>query len=146
MDFSTIRKLKHPTIGKFDYLLADLGYNNIQLDQNRGFSYSHPQPLDMRYSPTSKTPASHLLSTSTLYSLTQLLHEYGQVSQPDKVASWILQFHQKQAITTTDQLVESLKEGSGRIPYKLVSKVFQAIRMAVNGEARKIEQLVESSV
>jgi len=118
-----------------DGVFADLGLSSLQLDTGpRGFSYATDGPLDMRMSQDGLT-ARELLETTDADDLAQLLREYGEVDGPRRIANKIHAAVAGGEMNTTGDLRKAIDSAlRGTAPPALLSKVFQAIRIAVNDE------------
>jgi 16S rRNA (cytosine1402-N4)-methyltransferase len=131
-------------IDKVDGILYDLGVSSFQFDiPERGFSYNHDAPLDMRMDPSSPTTAADLVNHASFHDLKNLLHRYGEEPSAKWIARAIEQQRAIQPIETTFQLVNVIKQA---LPQKVLSKkghpakrTFQALRIAVNDELRVFE-------
>ena len=127
-------------IDRVDGSLVDLGVSSPQLDEaGRGFSFSHPGPLDMRMSDEGETLAD-LLERVDVRELTRILREYGEEPFARPIARAILQVVEKHGARSLDtaRLAEVV---SGAIPRKAwprsihpATRTFQALRIAVNDE------------
>ena len=126
-------------IFEVDGILYDLGVSSPQLDTpERGFSYNHDAPLDMRMDQTASLTAKEVLNEWSYENLVRIFFRYGEEKFSKQIARKIEQAREKQPIETTGELVELIKAGipaaarrTGGHPAK---RVFQAIRIAVNDE------------
>ncbi len=122
----------------FDGILADLGLSSNQLDDpSRGFAFMRDGPLDMRFDSRRGLSAAELINRSDVAELTQLLRENGEVERAGQVAEAIWE---SRPITTTAQLrdaVSGVARSRGRI--HPATQVFQALRIAVNDELRRLK-------
>ncbi len=127
------RFLKLHRVGQVDGILADLGVSSHQLDvPERGFAHKFDGPLDMRMNPEAGQPASEWLNEVGELELRKVLAEFGDVERPAAVAAAIVR---ALPIATTTELKAVLEPFSQRgRNAKLPSRVFQAIRIAVNRE------------
>lgn len=125
--------------GNVSAILMDLGVSSWQLDRpERGFSYSHEAPLDMRMDNTAPVNAAELLNTAAEAELTRILREYGEEKFANRIARRIVQHREQQPLQTTGELVEIVRDAipaparrTGGNPAK---RTFQALRIAVNTE------------
>ncbi|WP_431029388.1 16S rRNA (cytosine(1402)-N(4))-methyltransferase RsmH [Lysinibacillus sp. LZ02] len=132
-------------IHKVDGILYDLGVSSPQLDTpERGFSYHHDAPLDMRMDQTAELTAAHVVNEWSYEDLVRIFFRYGEEKFSKQVARKIEEARKKAPIETTGQLVELIKEGipaaarrKGGHPAK---RIFQAIRIAVNDELGVAEE------
>lgn len=124
-----------------DALYMDLGMSSLQVDAaERGFSYSHDAPLDMRMDPRQDLTASTVLNEWPESRLKQILREYGEERYSGGIAREIVR---RRPLETTSELVDAIKAGmptaarfgSGH-PAR---RTFQALRIAVNGELEAID-------
>jgi len=124
---------------KADAILLDLGVSSMQIDQpERGFSYAVDAPLDMRMDPTQEESARDLVNTWGERELMTIFRKYGEERYAKQIARAIVRQRQKHEFERTGELVDTIKAaipaparfGEGH-PAK---RVFQALRIAVNGE------------
>lgn len=121
-------------------VLFDLGLSSLQLDQERrGFSFQHDEPLDMRRDPSSQDlRAADIVNTYSEDELARLLFEYGEEPFSRRIARRIVL---ARPLETTGQLVEAVltavPERRGRV--HPATRVFQALRIAVNRELELLE-------
>ena len=126
-------------------ILLDLGLSSHQLQRSgRGFSFQGDEPLDMRFNPEAGQTAAHLLSTASGATLEQIFREYGEEPQARRLARWVVENRRRQPLKTTRQLVEFIQQAmgpGGRRGGKLhpATRVFQALRIAVNRELEQID-------
>ncbi|WP_202623809.1 16S rRNA (cytosine(1402)-N(4))-methyltransferase RsmH [Sporotomaculum syntrophicum] len=122
-----------------DGFLFDLGVSSYQLDNpERGFSYMHDAPLDMRMDATGPVTARHLVNELPERELASIISRYGEERWAARIAAFIVKARGKNEILTTGELVEIIKEAipararrEGPHPAK---RTFQALRIAVNNE------------
>ncbi len=126
----------------FDGALLDLGVSSHQLDTaSRGFSFRHDGPLDMRMDPSSGSPASDLVNTGDEAGLVRIFREYGEEPQARRVARAIVAERERLPFMRTGQLaalIEKVLGRRGRI--HPATRVFQALRIAVNDELGALRQ------
>src|SRR5262249_25100863 len=118
-----------------------------QLDAaERGFSFSARGPLDMRMNPNEGEPASSLLQWMNERELADLFYTLGEERHSRRVARKIVEARQRQPLETTEQLAELVRRcvprARGRHPIDPATRVFQALRIAVNDELRSLERLL----
>lgn len=116
-------------------VLFDLGVSSFQFDHHeRGFSYRHESPLDMRFTPSGET-AGDILNTSSLEELTRVFREYGEDPSAYKLANAIVRRRGLAPYQTTIDLRDTIVQ---HIPplhqNKTLARIFQALRIAVNRE------------
>jgi 16S rRNA (cytosine1402-N4)-methyltransferase len=132
-------------------VLMDLGVSSLQLDEEeRGFSYAHDAPLDMRMDPTTGITAADVVNTYDERSLTRVLREYGEERFAQRIARNIVRARSTEPLTRTGQLVDILRASipaatrkTGGNPAK---RTFQALRIEVNRELEVLERAVPASV
>src|SRR4051794_21177160 len=131
-----------------DAVLAGLGVCSDQLgDAARGFSFQQDAPLDMRLDPSGRETAAGLLRRLGERDLADLFFEYGEERFSRRIAHKIVEVRQRQPLETTEQLAElvrrCLPRPKGRRPaIDPATRVFQALRIAVNDELSVLEGLL----
>lgn len=138
-------------IDKVDGILADLGVSSYQLDNpERGFSYMHDAPLDMRMDREAPFSAYDVVNDYSEEELHRVIKEYGEENWAKRIANFIVKAREEKKIETTFELVDIIKRA---IPAKArregphpAKRTFQAIRIEVNGELRIIEQTILDGV
>ena len=129
-------------IDRIDAAFMDLGLSSLQIDEeDRGFSYSHNTALDMRMDTTQSFTAETILATYSASSLAQIFREYGQERFSGPIARKIVQVRQENPIKTSGQLVDLVDHvipRAHRAPGNPAKRVFQALRIEVNGELDKL--------
>jgi 16S rRNA (cytosine1402-N4)-methyltransferase len=134
-----------------DHVLLDLGVNSAQLtDASRGFSFEREGPLDMRYDRTQKRTATELVNALSEGELADLIYYNAQEGHSRKIAKRICQLRRERRITTTGTLaraVEAAIGGSGRSASRTnpATRVFQALRIAVNRELDNLREFLEQA-
>jgi 16S rRNA (cytosine1402-N4)-methyltransferase len=129
-------------IGKIDGALLDLGVSSHQLDTpERGFSFQTDGPLDMRLDPDGPITAADLVNTMSGEQLERIFREYGEEPAARKVAVKLARERMVKPFTTTLELAETVESviprRSGTHP---ATRIFQALRMAVNRELETLEE------
>lgn len=151
-NFSEIREiLDELGIDKIDGAVMDLGVSSYQLDNaERGFSYMHDAPLDMRMNRDNPKSAYDVVNSYSEGELTKIFYEYGEEKWSARIAKFIVEKRNEQEIKTTGELTEIIKAAipkaarmEGGHPAK---RVFQAIRIEVNGELEILKQAVSDFV
>ena len=125
----------------FDGALLDLGLSSDQLTppaggSGRGFTYSRNEPLDMRFDSTKGQTASQLLSQANVQELERIFREYGEDRHGGQLARKIASKRKIEPVRTTFDLVTIV----GTTEPKVLSKIFQALRIAVNDELTRLKQ------
>lgn len=127
-------------IMKFDAMLLDLGVSSYQLDTaERGFSFQREGPLDMRMGDSSQT-AADIVNTAELSELVHLFREYGDEPRAMTMATRIVRERLKHPITTTTELAALIAAGMPSGPRHPATRIFQALRIAVNEEITSLER------
>lgn len=132
-------------------VLADLGCSSHQFDvAERGFSYMHDAPLDMRMDTDAPLSAYNVVNEYSESDLRRIIFEYGEERFAPKIAQLIVRHREESPIKTTHQLSDIIKSAippqkraDGPHPAK---RTFQAIRIEVNGELDAIKPLISSAV
>lgn len=136
-------------LGLFDAMLIDLGVSSPQLDQaERGFSFYHEGPLDMRMD-TSKGPtAADLLAALTEDELNELFKELGEIPKPYRVVRAIVHDRKEAPFVTTKQLASLIERVDGwhRKGFHPATQYFMALRLRVNSELEVVDQVLEKLV
>jgi len=121
-----------------DGILLDLGVNSLQLDSpERGFSFRHDGPLDMRLDRSSGESAAELVNRRSETDLADLIFRYGEEPSARRIARAIVAERRKQRITRTSELAEIVRRNASRSRrpgLDPATRTFQALRIAVNGE------------
>lgn len=130
--------------------LLDLGLSSFQLDSpQRGFSFNHEGPLDMRMDFRNKITASKIINNYSEYKLAQLFHEYGEFRQAKRLAKEIVSKRKIKKIETTSQLRHIVEGISRWRPQKgkthPAAKIFQALRIEVNQELNSLSKFLEKT-
>lgn len=151
MNFSQLDQVA-PGI-RFDFVLADLGVSSMQIDNpERGFTFKHDGPLDLRLDPTSGTPASKRLRELEESELSAMLTENADEPYADQIANTIIQtFRHGEAIETTRQLAAVIEKALSFLPAgerkdavkKSCQRTFQALRIDVNSEFEVLYDFLE---
>lgn len=126
---------------KVDGILLDLGLSSMQLDTpERGFSFQQDAPLDMRFDPASPTTAADLVNTLSQAELADLIYRYGEERASRRIAQAIVR---ARPLRTTRQLaavIESVLPRRGHV--HPATQTFQALRIAVNQELDRVENVL----
>ena len=127
-----------------DAAFMDLGLSSLQIDEtNRGFSYSHDAALDMRMDVSQSTTAATILATYDEKSLIRIFREYGEERFAAPIARKIVKTRESNPLTTSSQLVDLVDNvipKAHRAPGNPAKRVFQALRIEVNGELDKLSR------
>ncbi|MFK7731731.1 MAG: 16S rRNA (cytosine(1402)-N(4))-methyltransferase RsmH [Pseudomonadales bacterium] len=128
--------------GEVAGILLDLGVSSPQLDNaERGFSFQHDGPLDMRMDPESGASAAEWLAIVDEAELCRVLKTYGEERFARRIAAAIVQQRQEKAITRTAELAELIKQAHPRWEKDKhpATRSFQAIRIHLNQELEELE-------
>jgi 16S rRNA (cytosine1402-N4)-methyltransferase len=130
----------------YDGALLDLGVSSHQLDTpGRGFSFRHDGPLDMRMDPSAGEPAALLVNSAPEAELTRIFREFGEEPQARRVARAIVAERERLPFTRTGQLaalIEKILGRRGRV--HPATRVFQALRIAVNDELGSLRRALDT--
>jgi 16S rRNA (cytosine1402-N4)-methyltransferase len=129
--------------GSCDGVLLDLGVSSPQLDEaGRGFSFQQDGPLDMRMDQRQGLTAARLLNEATAEELARIFWELGGERDGRRFARAIVHDREHRRFETTRQLADLIERLSPRRGRKAhpATKVFQAVRMAVNDEIGSLQQ------
>ena len=133
---------------QIDGILADLGVSSHHFDTTeRGFSFRYDAPLDMRMNQRSELTARDIVNEYDEEQLAHVLRLYGELKNGRKLAAVIAKARKSSPIETTGQLAELLSPHLGKDREKKdLAKVFQALRIEVNGEIRALSQMLHAAV
>lgn len=124
-----------------DGILLDLGLSSRQLeDANRGFSFLKEGPLDMRFDPRQGETAADLINNLTAEELADIFRRYGEETHSRRIARLIIANRPLQTTTELADLIENEIGRRGRPGRHPATQVFQALRIAVNGELNEVER------
>jgi len=130
-------------------VLLDLGVSSPQLDvAERGFSFQNDGPLDMRMDSRQPQAAADLVNTATSEELAKIFWEYGDERESRRFAKAIVHDREQKSFRTTRQLAELIERLSPRRGRKAhpATRVFQALRIAVNDEIGSLERGLEGAL
>lgn len=132
---------------RFDGIVADLGVSSAQLDcAERGFSFRYEAPLDMRMDERQELSAEEIVNHWDEVALADIFYRYGEERFSRRIARRIVE---RRPLTTTTQLASAVassmpgKSRNGKI--HPATRVFQALRIAVNGELTALETFLEKA-
>ncbi len=139
--------LEEAGVGGVDGILLDVGVSSWQVDSpNRGFSFRFDGPLDMRMDRDSPLTAEEIVNTWPQEELARIIYTYGEEKASRRVAAAIEARRRQKAILTTAELADLvasvIPRHSGAHP---ATKVFQALRIAVNDELGCLERALEQA-
>ncbi|MEO5645341.1 MAG: 16S rRNA (cytosine(1402)-N(4))-methyltransferase RsmH [Bacteroidia bacterium] len=130
-----------------DGILADLGISSHQIDEpGRGFSTRFDGPLDMRMNRSASMDAEEVLNTYDERQLRNIFREFGDIDNAGKLAMAVLAAREETSIRSIAELKEAI---AGCVPkgkeFQYLAKVFQALRIEINGEMEALKQLLQQS-
>jgi 16S rRNA (cytosine1402-N4)-methyltransferase len=134
-----------------DGILFDLGVSSLQLDETeRGFSYAHDAPLDMRMDRTTGKTAADVVNTYSAADIARVLRVYGEERFASRIANAIVQERSRQPLVSASRLADLVRDSipaatrrTGGHPAK---RTFQALRIEVNAELAALELAVPAAV
>ena len=132
-------------IDSVDGILLDLGVSSRQLDEPaRGFSHRFDGPLDMRMNPLSGITAFDIVNGWSEYELARTFRRYGEEPRAKIIARQVVS---RRPLNTTDDLAEVVRRSvPQRQESKALARVFQSLRIAVNGELNSLEIALQAAV
>ena len=138
-------------VGQVDGMLFDLGVSSPQLDDpQRGFSYMHDAPLDMRMDRSAPLTAREVVNGWEEAELKRILWRYGEERYAGPIAAAMVRARQEHPIETTLELVDIIRgampKAALREKQHPAKRSFQAIRIAVNDELGAVERMLEAAV
>lgn len=151
-NFSDLPKyLSSLAIKKVDGILLDIGVSSMQFDlPEKGFSFMHDGPLDMRMDPNNELTAELIINTWSESELGKIFREYGEEKRWRLAARKITETRKEKPITTTLQLAEILKKA---LPVPFAKRgihpatlIFQALRIAVNEELDVLKKILPEAI
>lgn len=150
-NFSNIASiLDNLGIDTIDGMLMDLGVSSHQLDEaERGFSYMHDAPLDMRMDTRSKRSAYDVVNSYSKEALADIIYRYGEEKWAKRIAEFIVAEREQKPIETTFELVSAIKKavpkGARKDGPHPAKRTFQAIRIEVNGELDILDNTIDDA-
>lgn len=130
-----------------DGIIADLGVSSHQFDTpDRGFSFRFDATLDMRMNTKAGKTAAEIVNSYPVEDLERIFRMYGEVEGSRRVAALLAAARDNQAILTTGQLRDALASIlPPRMEHKALAKIFQALRIEVNGEMKDLEHFLKGA-
>ena len=140
--------LRAEGVSEVDGVLADLGVSSHHFDAaERGFSFRADAPLDMRMNRGGKTTAADVVNSYEPARLIAVLRDLGELDQAHRIAGRIVEARRTAPIQTTGELIESVRPLVPRNDEnRWLSKLFQALRIEVNGEMEALKMALEQSL
>jgi 16S rRNA (cytosine1402-N4)-methyltransferase len=142
-DFGSV--IENLSNSHFDGIVLDLGVSSMQIDNaDRGFSFMHDGPLDMRMSKVGMS-AAEFINEAAEEVIAEVIYKYGDETASRKIASKIVYERNLEPITTTDRLARIVRSAIGfrKSKIDLATKTFQAIRIFINNELEQLEHFLE---
>ena len=135
-------------VTEVDGILADLGVSSHHFDAlPRGFSFRGEAPLDMRMNQRGGETAADVVNNRTEEQLATILSQYGELDTTWKIAACIARARAIKPITTTAELVAAVAPCTPKKDEsKFLTKLFQALRIEVNGEMEALKMALEQSL
>ena len=135
-------------VTQVDGILADLGVSSHHFDAvERGFSFRGDAPLDMRMNRRGVRTAADVVNGASAEELTRILRDWGELDTSWKVANCLLRAREKSPIRTTAELVDAVRPCTPKKDEsKFLTKLFQALRIEVNGELEALTMALEQSL
>jgi len=132
---------------EFDIILADLGISSPHLDDpTRGFSFRFDAPLDMRLDQSQGEPATMMIASLDRESLIRIFRDYGEVTQSHRLVDEMIARRRTDPIRTTFALAKATIHSYGqKRGGDILPQVFQALRIAVNGELDALNVLLKEA-
>lgn len=140
--------VKYNGFDKVDGILADLGVSSHQFDTSeRGFSFRFDAPLDMRMNALAERNAEDVVNTYDIADLERILRIYGEVDNSRRAAERICHAREHARIHTTGELDKALESVLPKFQeHKYLAKVYQALRIEVNGEMEDLKGFMEGCI
>jgi 16S rRNA (cytosine1402-N4)-methyltransferase len=141
--------LRRVGVAAVDGVLADLGVSSMQLDdQERGFSFRHRGPLDMRMDRSSGAPLSERLQTVDEATLADVIFQFGEERHARRVARAVIAARDRGELTDTTALAAVVRRAAGGRGWQRIdpaTRTFQALRLWVNAELDGLDTFLETS-
>lgn len=140
--------MRYHGVEQIDGLLADLGVSSHHFDdESRGFSFRFESPLDMRMNKRSSKTADDIVNNYAEEALADIFYLYGELKNSRKIASLLVKARQEKKIETTGDFIAVVEPLFKREREKKdLAKLFQALRIEVNGEMSALKELLTSVV
>jgi 16S rRNA (cytosine1402-N4)-methyltransferase len=139
--------MRSERLGSLAGALFDLGLSSLQLgDESRGFSFGAQGPLDLRFDPTAGEPASQLLMQTEEATLARWFAEWGELPNARRLARAVVEHRRRETIADVQDLKRAVAAVWGANPHpRLLARLFQALRIAVNDELTRIPVALEQA-
>ncbi len=134
-------------IDKVDGILLDLGVSSYQIDEpTRGFSYTKNAKLDMRMNKEQCLTAEDVINTYSKEALTDIFFKYGEEKFSKRISEKIISAREEKRIETTYELADIIRLAVPKDAIDSFKRIFQALRIEVNGELKDLEKAVKDSI
>ena len=140
--------LRFNGVNSADGLIADLGVSFHQFDEpERGFTFRHDAPLDMRMNKNSAVSAADLLKNTEESALADIFYNYGELTNSRRIAKEIVAARSEKPLTSVNDIIAAIgKLAPFRQEHKFYARVFQALRIAVNHEIDYLKEMLEQAL
>lgn len=141
-------QLRAQGVTQLDGVFADLGVSSHHFDTpERGFSFRYDAPLDMRMNRRGGLSAAEIVNTYDTGRLTEIFGKWGELQTPYKIANCVEKSRNIKPLQTVADLIEAVAPCTPKKDEtKFLSKLFQSLRIEVNGEMRALEMALEQSL
>lgn len=130
-------------------ILLDLGFSSWQLERsNRGFTFGHNEPLDMRYNLQNTLTAAQIVNEWSVNKIEKILREYGEEKFSKRISKAIVEKRRRKHIQSTLELKEIIISAVGFNKERIhpATRTFQALRIAVNRELENIREVLPRTI
>lgn len=141
-------RLQHIAIDNLSGIFLDLGVSSHQIDRpERGFSFQSDARLDMRMDGSQHIDAASVVATYSEAELARIFFEYGEEKYARRIAREIVRRRDDVPLTTTSELADIVLSAAGKsMPQKTLARIFQALRIEVNGELENLRKALRDGV
>lgn len=148
-NIESIVKEKYPE--GVDGIFLDIGVSSPQIDTpERGFSYMHNAPLDMRMNQSEEIDASYIVNNYSEDELNRVIRKFGEEKWAKRIAQFILEKRKEKPIETTGDLVKiieaAIPKGAREKGSHPAKRTFQALRIEVNKELEVLEKAIDDAI
>ena len=143
--------LREAGVARIQGVLFDLGVSSLQLDETeRGFSYAHDAPLDMRMDPSRGITAAEVVNSYSVGELARILQSYGDERFARRIAAAIVRERETEPFLSTARLAslvrDSIPAATRRTGGHPAKRTFQALRIEVNGELEALDRAIPAAL
>ena len=144
---SVKESLKEIGVEKITGFLLDLGVSSFQLDHGGGFSFRFDDKLDMRMDRGYELTAEYILNNYSEREISDIIFRFGEEPRARAIAREIVRYRQRKRIETTGEIVKIIdKVASKKYRLKVLARVFQGLRIAVNKELDNLKIALDSVI